>query len=75
MEFDPKEPSAGSLRVVIAATSLALTDSVSDKDRQEIERTTQKQVLESDRFPEITYDCPHPGSRLSVRRSLRSRAT
>ena len=58
VEFDPKEPSAGSLRMVIAATSLALTDSVSDKDRQEIERTTQKQVLESDRFPEITYDCP-----------------
>jgi polyisoprenoid-binding protein YceI len=58
VEFDPKEPSTGSLRLVIAATSLALTDSVSDKDRQEIERTTQKQVLEGDRFPEITYDCP-----------------
>ena len=57
VEFDPKEPSAGSLRMVIAAASLALTNSVSDKDRQEIERTTQKQVLESDRFPEITYDC------------------
>ena len=58
VEFDPKDPSAGSLRIVIAATSLALTDNVSQKDRQEIERTTQKQILESHRFPEITYDCP-----------------
>jgi polyisoprenoid-binding protein YceI len=58
VEFDPKEPSAGSLRMVIAAASLALTNNVSDKDRQEIERTMQQQVLECGRFPEITYDCP-----------------
>jgi polyisoprenoid-binding protein YceI len=58
VEFDPKEPAAGSLRMVIAAASLALTNSVSDKDRHEIERTTQNQVLESDRFAEIRYDCP-----------------
>ena len=58
VEFDQTEPSAGSLRMVIAAASLVLTNSVSDKDRLEIERTTQQQVLEGDRFPEITYDCP-----------------
>ena len=63
-EFDPDEPAAASLRLVIRAASLALTDSVSDKDRREIERTMQEQVLESVRFPEITYDCPR--SRLTV---------
>lgn len=63
-EFDPDEPAAASLRLVIKAASLALTDSVSDKDRREIERTMQEQVLESARFPEIAYDCPR--SRLTV---------
>ena len=40
------------------ARSLSLIDSMSDKDRREIERATQDEVLESSRFPEITYDCP-----------------
>jgi polyisoprenoid-binding protein YceI len=63
-EFDPDEPAAAALRLVIRAASLAVADSVSDKDRREIERTTQEQVLESARFPEIVYDCPR--SRLTV---------
>lgn len=62
--FDPDQPAAASLQLTIRAASLALTDSVSDKDRREIERTTQGQVLESARFPEIKYDCP--ASRLTV---------
>jgi hypothetical protein len=32
--------------------------SVSDKDRHEIERTARTEVLESDRFAEIVYQCP-----------------
>ena len=31
---------------------------MSDKDRREIEGTTQAQVLETGRYPELTYDCP-----------------
>jgi polyisoprenoid-binding protein YceI len=64
VEFDPDEPAASSLHLVIGAASLALTDSMSDKDRREIERTTQAQVLETARFPDITYDCP--ASRLTA---------
>jgi polyisoprenoid-binding protein YceI len=58
VEFDPDAPAASSLRLVAKAASLALTDNVSDKDRREIERTTRDEVLESGKFPEITYDCP-----------------
>ncbi len=64
VEFDPEQPAAASLHLVIGTASLALTDNMSDKDRREIERTTQEQVLESGRFPEITYDCP--ASRLTA---------
>jgi polyisoprenoid-binding protein YceI len=64
VEFDPEKPAAASLHLVIGTASLALTDNLSDKDRREIERTTQEQVLESGRFPEITYDCP--ASRLTA---------
>lgn len=58
VEFTPDDPSTASLRLVAKAASLALADNVSDKDRREIERTTQQEVLESDRFPEIVFECP-----------------
>ena len=58
VDYDPEAPEASSLRLSVGAASLAVSDSMSDKDRREIERTTQEQVLETGRFPEITYDCP-----------------
>jgi polyisoprenoid-binding protein YceI len=58
IEFDPDAPGSSSLRLVVRAASLALTDDMSDKDRREIERTTQEEVLESRRHPEIRYECP-----------------
>lgn len=64
VEFDPDAPASSSLRLVVKAASLALTDNVSDKDRREIERATREEVLESGRFPDITYDCP--GSRVTA---------
>ena len=39
------------------AASLSVTDDISDKDRREIEREMQESVLESAKYPEITYDC------------------
>lgn len=59
--YHPDDPASSSLRLVIKAASLALADSVSDKDRREIERMTQEQVLESDKFPEITFECAASG--------------
>jgi polyisoprenoid-binding protein YceI len=56
--LDPATGEVGSLTVVIKAASLALTDPMSDKDRREIEHTLQQEVLESAKYPEITYVCP-----------------
>jgi polyisoprenoid-binding protein YceI len=50
------------LQVTVKAASLGVTDDISDKDRREIEREMQDNVLESARYPEIVYDC----SRVSV---------
>ena len=58
VEYDPESPEAASLRLVAGAASLRLIDDTSDKDRREIERTTLNDVLESHRYPEITYECP-----------------
>jgi polyisoprenoid-binding protein YceI len=58
VEFDPDAPAAATLRLAVVARSLTLTDSVSDKDRREIERTAREEVLESDQFAEIVYQCP-----------------
>ena len=51
-----------SLRIVIQAASLVVTDDISTKDRQDIERRMHDEVLEADRFPEITYECARVSS-------------
>jgi polyisoprenoid-binding protein YceI len=52
---DPIEQS--SLRMVIHAASLTVTDEISGKDRDEINRRMHDEVLESDSYPEIVYEC------------------
>jgi len=47
-----------SLRLVVQAASLAVTDDISNKDRHEIERRMHDEVLEAGGFPEIIYECP-----------------
>jgi polyisoprenoid-binding protein YceI len=44
-----------SVHLVIDAASLTVMDDIRDKDRAEIERTMQQEVLETDSFPEIVY--------------------
>jgi polyisoprenoid-binding protein YceI len=46
-----------SLRLVVRAPSLTVTDDLSEKDRQEINRRMQEEVLESDSFSDIVYEC------------------
>src|ERR1041385_2632987 len=53
--FTPDHPEESSLQLNIHADSLELTDDVSAKDRKEIEQTAREQVLETARFPEITF--------------------
>lgn len=51
-----------SLRIVIQAASLAVTDDISAKDRGEIESKMRDEVLEVDGFSEILYECPRVSS-------------
>lgn len=59
IRFLPESPEnldAASLRISIKADSLAVTDDVSEKDRQEIERQMRDDVLETTTYPEITFE-------------------
>ncbi len=51
--FGTVEPA--SLQMTIKAGSLAVTDKISDKDRQKIEGTMRDEVLEVSKYPEITF--------------------
>jgi polyisoprenoid-binding protein YceI len=47
---------------VIQAALLVVADDISAKDRQEIERRAHDEVLETDGFPEINYECSRASS-------------
>ena len=53
--WDPAAPQQASLRLKIRAVSLTVENDTSDKDRREMERTMQQEVLESARYPEIVF--------------------
>ena len=53
------------LRMTIAASSLAVTDDISDKDPQEMERPMLKDVLDVTAYPQKDYAC----SKLAASRS------
>jgi polyisoprenoid-binding protein YceI len=55
--LNPEAIEQSSMRLVIHAASLTDTDDVSEKDRNEINRAMHEQVLESDSYPEIVYEC------------------
>jgi polyisoprenoid-binding protein YceI len=55
-EFAPESLDAAALHIKIKAGSLNVTNNVSDKDRTEIERTMNQEVLETARYPEISFD-------------------
>lgn len=46
-----------SLQLRIRSDSLEVSDDVEDKDRKEIQRRMYEEVLETDRYPEIVYEC------------------
>jgi polyisoprenoid-binding protein YceI len=51
-----------SLRIVVRASSLRVTDDINKSDRGEIERKMHEEVLETDGFPEIIYECARVSS-------------
>lgn len=58
VRFNPDKLEAGSFRLAIKASSLAVQDDISEKDRREIERLMNQQVLETAKFPETLYEAP-----------------
>ena len=55
-EFAPGSLDTAALHIKIKAGSLNVTNNVSDKDRGEIERTMNQEVLETARYPEISFE-------------------
>jgi polyisoprenoid-binding protein YceI len=53
----PEDLEQSSLLLTIEAASLRVVSDMSDKDRLEVERVMHERVLESDRYPEIGYNC------------------
>ena len=54
--FLSQSPERSSLRFRIDAASLAVTGDISDKDRHDMERAMNEDVLETARYPEITFE-------------------
>ena len=55
-QFTDGTVAPASLHLRIRADSLTVTDKVSDSDRQTIEKTMRDQVLETGKYPEITFN-------------------
>jgi polyisoprenoid-binding protein YceI len=53
--FRPETFAEASIELSVKADSLSVTDNISDKDRAEMERTMREEVLETARYPEVTY--------------------
>jgi len=56
-EVNPDDLERSSLKITIDAGSLTVRDDISDKDRREIERAMQQEILETPTYPEIVYEC------------------
>ncbi|MCI0490967.1 MAG: YceI family protein [Blastocatellia bacterium] len=54
-QLTPDSIQPASLQMTIKAASLAVTDKVSDSDRQEIEKTMREEVLETGKYSEIVF--------------------
>jgi polyisoprenoid-binding protein YceI len=57
VSLNPDALEQSSLQIVIHPSALTVTDDISEKDREEINRKMQDEVLESQSFPDIEYEC------------------
>jgi polyisoprenoid-binding protein YceI len=55
--LNPVAVEQSSLRMVIHSASLTVTDDISEKDREEINRRMHEEVLEADSYPDVVYEC------------------
>lgn len=58
VDFNPESAEARRFRLSMQANSLGVLDDISDKDRREIEKMMNEQVLEPAKYPEIVYEAP-----------------
>jgi len=56
-DVNPDDLERSSLKLTIQAARLTVRDDISDKDRREMERTIQEEVLETSSYPVIVYAC------------------
>jgi polyisoprenoid-binding protein YceI len=57
VSVNPHAVEQSSVRLVLHSALLTVTDDIREKDRAEINRTMHREVLESDGYPEIVYEC------------------
>jgi len=67
VECDPETGEGASFSLKVKAGSLELVDDLSSSDRRRITDTMHDDVLESETYPEIGYDCP--ASEMTVRQT------
>jgi len=67
VECDPETGEGASFILKVNAGSLELLDDLSSSDRRRITETMHDDVLESEDYPEIVYDCP--ASDMTVQRT------
>jgi polyisoprenoid-binding protein YceI len=56
VDFNEETIEGGAFLLTVQPVSMAVLDDISDKDRREIERLMNEQVLEVARYPEIRYE-------------------
>ena len=54
--FVPSSPEQSSIRISVRSASLAVTDDVSEKDRNEIQNKMNQDVLETSQYSEIVFE-------------------
>jgi polyisoprenoid-binding protein YceI len=62
---DPETGEGTSFTLKVKAASLDLLDDLSSSDRRAITEKMHDQVLESENYPEIVYDCPASNMRVT----------
>ena len=64
LDFDPAAPGRAMMRLQIRADSLEVTDEIKRKDRKEMESTMNREVLDSAKYPIITFQAAGVSAKL-----------
>jgi polyisoprenoid-binding protein YceI len=56
LSFIPDDPKSTNLKISVRMNSIEVTGDISSKDRKDIEKTMREEVLQIDRFPDVTFE-------------------